>query len=96
MKLFLSLLLLAGVTASAQAPAKKPAPTPAPTATAKAETKPAPMPAATGFVGNSNSKVFHKSDCKAVATMKAGHKVAFATKAEAEKAGFKACKICKP
>ncbi len=76
---------------------KKAAPAPAaPKAdTKKAEAKPAPAPAAGGFVGNKDSKIFHKADCKTAAKMKAENKVSFASKAEAEKAGYKACKVCK-
>jgi hypothetical protein len=98
MKFFLTLLLLAGTVAFAQAPApttKKPA-TPAPVAAPKPEVKPTPAPIAGGLVGNSNSKIYHKSDCKQGVKMKASNKVAFASKADAEKAGFKPCKACKP
>ena len=49
-----------------------------------------------GFLGNKDSKTLHKADCKAAAKIKAANKVSFADKAEAEKAGFKACKVCKP
>jgi len=56
----------------------------------------APAPAATGFVGNKDSKVCHKADCKSVAKMKEANKVSFASAADAQKAGYKACKSCKP
>ena len=98
MKSPLSLLLLAGALAFAQAPAptsKKPAP-PAPAAAPKPEAKPAAAPAAGGFVGNTDSKIFHKADCKLGSKVKANHKMAFASKAEAEKAGYRPCKTCKP
>jgi hypothetical protein len=98
MKFILTSLLLAGTLAFAQAPApstKKPV-APAPVTATKPEAKPAPAPIAGGFVGNSNSKIYHKSDCKQGNKMKASNKVAFASKAEAEKAGYKACKSCKP
>jgi|GEM_PF-1968868 len=101
MKRFVTLLLLAGTMAFAQAPAKdtkKPAPAPAPKVAPapapKPEAKPAPV--AGGFLGNKDSKTLHKADCKLAAKMKAENKVVFATKAEAEKAGYKACKVCKP
>ena len=89
MKLLVTAFLLAGSLAFAQAPAKdakKPAPA------AKAEAK----PAAGGFVGNKDSKTLHRAGCKMAAKLKPENKVTFATKAEAEKAGFKACKVCKP
>jgi len=94
MKLLVTAFLLAGTLAFAQTPAKdakKPAPAKAAPA-AKAEAK----PAAGGFVGNKDSKTLHRAGCKMAAKLKPENKVTFATKAEAEKAGFKACKVCKP
>lgn len=95
MKLVVATLMLAGTMAFAQAPAKdakKTAPA--------AKTAPAPKteakPAAGGFVGNKESKTLHKADCKMAAKTKAENKTTFATKAEAEKAGYKPCKVCKP
>lgn len=97
MKLFAAALLLVTASALAQTPApKKPAPAPAP----KVEAKPAPKaeakPAATGFVANKASKVYHTADCAVGAKIKAENKVTLATKADADKGGFKACKVCKP
>ncbi len=90
MKLFAAALLLVAASAFAQAPAtKKPAPAPAP----KAEAKPA---AATGFVANKASMVYHKADCAVGAKIKAENKVTLATKADADKGGYKPCKVCKP
>ncbi|HJV89520.1 MAG TPA: Ada metal-binding domain-containing protein [Holophagaceae bacterium] len=90
----LALLALMGTLAFAQAPAKKAAPAPAP----KAAPAPAPKaaPVAGGFIGNKDSKIVHKADCKTAAKMKAENKVTFGSMAEAEKAGYKACKVCKP
>jgi hypothetical protein len=95
MKLLFTTLLLTGSLALAQAPAKdakKAAPAPAP----KAEAAKPATPAAAGFIGNKESKTLHKADCKIAAKMKAENKATFATKAEAEKAGYKPCKVCKP
>lgn len=90
MKPFLAAALLC-LPLLAQAPAPKPAkPAPAPAA------KPAAAPAASGFVGNKDSKTCHKADCKTAAKMKAANKVSFASAAEAQAQGFKACKVCKP
>ena len=87
-----ALLLAASVAAMAQAP--KPAPAPAkPAAPAAAPAKAAP---AAALVGNKESKTFHKADCKNAAKMKEANKTTFATAAEATKAGYKACKVCKP
>jgi hypothetical protein len=81
----------------AQGAAKKPATPPAKAEPAKPEAAKAKItPSAGGFVGNKDSKVFHKADCKTAVKMKAENKTTFASKAEAEKAGFKACKVCKP
>jgi methylphosphotriester-DNA--protein-cysteine methyltransferase len=94
MRLLATALLLAGTLAFAQAPAKdakKPAAAKAAPAT-KAEAK----PAAGGFVGNKDSKTLHRAGCKMAAKLKTENKVTFATKAEAEKAGYKPCKVCKP
>ena len=88
MKLLVSALLLASSVAFAQPPAKKAAPAAKPAA--------APAPVTAGFVGNKDSKIFHKAECKMAAKLKAEHKATFATKAEAEKAGYKPCKVCKP
>jgi Metal binding domain of Ada len=83
----LALLFAASVVASAQAPAAKPA---APAPAAK------PAPAAAAIVANKDSKTFHKADCKAAAKIKDANKTTFASAAEATKAGYKACKVCKP
>lgn len=63
----------------------------------KAAAKTAPAAAAaSALVGNKDSKTFHRADCKTAARMKAEHKTALASAAEAQKAGFTACKVCKP
>ena len=96
-----AVLVLTASLAFSQAPgkdAKKPAPVkaePAKAETAKSAIKPG-EPAASGFVGNKGSKTLHKADCKTAGKMKAANKVSFASKVEAEKAGYKACKTCKP
>ena len=84
----LALLLAASVVAIAQDPKAKPA-------AAAPAAKPAPA-AATGIVANKDSKTYHRPDCKAAAKIKDANKVTFATAAEATKAGYKACKVCKP
>jgi len=93
-----ALLLLAATLGFAQTTtkdAKKPAPVKA--EPAKAETaKTAIKPTEAGFVGNKDSKTYHKNDCKTAAKMKPANKVSLTSKADAEKAGFKACKVCKP
>lgn len=52
---------------------------------------------AEGFVGCSDTKLFHKGKCKWVKEIeKAGTRVALASKEEAIKKGYKACGDCKP
>ena len=46
------------------------------------------------FIGNKNSKIYHKPDCAAVKKMKDENKVAFASEEEAKKAKFRPCKKC--
>jgi hypothetical protein len=90
----LVLLFAASVAALAQDPKAKPAPAPKPAPAAPAA-KAAPAPAA-AIVANKDSKTFHKADCKSAAKIKDANKTTFATAAEATKAGYKACKVCKP
>lgn len=80
----------------AKAPAAKEAKAPAAKETKAATPAPAPAPKATAFVGHKESKTFHKAECRMAAKIKDANKVTFAAKAEADKAGFKACKVCKP
>ncbi|WP_005032861.1 Ada metal-binding domain-containing protein [Holophaga foetida] len=47
-------------------------------------------------VANKESKVFHKPTCKLAVKIKAENKASLASKADAAKDGYKACKICKP
>jgi hypothetical protein len=89
----LALLLAASVVAIAQEPKAKPAPVAKPAAAPAAKTAPAP---AAAIVANKDSKTFHKADCKSAAKIKEANKTTFATAAEATKAGYKACKVCKP
>jgi hypothetical protein len=85
------LFAAASVAALAQT---KPAPAPA--------TKPATKPAAPAanpagaILANKDSKTYHRTDCKVAAKMKVANQTSFATAAEADKAGYKACKVCKP
>jgi len=97
-----TLILALSALSLLAAPAKdaKTAPKPTPAAAAKPEAKPAPAkteaktaPAA-ALIGNKDSKIYHQADCKMAAKMKPENKTTFASKAEAEKAGYKACKSC--
>ena len=46
------------------------------------------------YVGNRNSKVFHRLNCGHVKRMRERNKVYFSSREGAVKAGFRACKIC--
>ncbi|GLH70153.1 hypothetical protein GETHPA_16860 [Geothrix rubra] len=75
---------------AAPATAAKPAPATRPAPAAKA------VPSASAIVANKDSKTFHRADCTFVAKMKPANRVAFANAAEAARAGYKPCKVCKP
>jgi hypothetical protein len=91
-RFMLALLCACSVAALAQDPKAKPA-APAKPAPAVAAAKAAP---AAAIVANKGSKIFHRTDCKAAAKIKDANKTTFASAAEAQKAGYKACKVCKP
>ena len=48
------------------------------------------------FVGSKNSNKFHNPSCTWAQRIKPENRVYFASVAEAEKAGYVPCKICKP
>ena len=48
------------------------------------------------FVGSKDSDKYHTMDCPIVKNIKEANKVIFKTAAEAQKAGYKACKKCQP
>lgn len=48
------------------------------------------------YIGNSNTKKFHKSTCSYVKQMKSSNKVKFTSRSAAIKAGYVPCKVCKP
>lgn len=48
------------------------------------------------FVGSRKSNVYHRPNCSAAGRIKPENLISFKTKAEAEKAGYRPCKICKP
>ena len=48
------------------------------------------------YIGNRNSRIFHRLDCYCVKRMKETNKIYFANKEKAIKLGFRPCKICKP
>ena len=87
-RVLLALLLAAAMVAVAQEPKTKPAePKTAPARTAATSS---------AIIANKDSKIFHRADCKLASKMKDSNRVSFASAAEAEKAGYKACKVCKP
>lgn len=48
------------------------------------------------FVGSKNSNKYHNLSCTWAGRIKPENRVYFASVAEAEKAGYVACKVCKP
>lgn len=48
------------------------------------------------YVGNRNTKKFHRLSCRDVKRMKKSNKVYFSTRKKAVKARYKACKHCHP
>ena len=104
-RVMLALLLSISVAALAQDAKAKPAPVAKPAAAApaakpataaKAAPAAAPAKATAAIVANKDAKTYHRADCKAAAKIKDANKTTFASAAEADKAGYKACKICKP
>jgi hypothetical protein len=53
-------------------------------------------PITSPFVGNSATHFFHRATCPNALEMKTSHRVAFETRSEAIKAGYRACGLCKP
>lgn len=48
------------------------------------------------YIGNTNSRKFHRPDCKSAAKMSDKNKVTFSTRDEAIADGYQPCKICNP
>lgn len=48
------------------------------------------------YIANSNTMKYHLPNCRWVGEMSNSNKVPFKNKADAEKAGYQACKVCKP
>ncbi len=51
---------------------------------------------ASSYVGNSTSRKFHYADCASARKMNQKNRVYFNSRDEAVKAGYVACKKCKP
>ncbi len=61
-----------------------------------AQPAPAKAPTTGAILANKDSRIFHRADCKLAAKMKEANRTSFASSVEASKAGYKACKVCKP
>jgi hypothetical protein len=48
------------------------------------------------FVGSSKSSIYHRPDCRWAKEIRPNNEVWFSSCEEAEAAGYKACKVCKP
>ena len=87
----IALMLALPSLMAAQAPAPSAPETQAPAKTHHHRAK------SKGFVGCTETKLFHKPGCAHVADIeKAGTKVSFTNRAEAVQAGYKPCEDCKP
>ena len=53
-------------------------------------------PQEASYVGNQNSKVFHRPDCPSVGKMKEENQVGFASRQEALDQGYDPCQNCNP
>lgn len=62
----------------------------------KAETTKKVQKKEAGFVASKEGGKYHKASCGLAKNIKPENKIAFKTKAEAEKAGYKPCGVCKP
>jgi len=64
-----------------------------------ATASPSPSPSQTtaaNYIGNSNTKVFHRPTCRYVSQIAPEHIVYFSTREEAISAGYRPCKVCNP
>jgi len=50
----------------------------------------------TCYYGSINTKVFHRPDCRYAKKIKKNNLKIFKSKSQAEKAGYRPCKVCKP
>lgn len=49
-----------------------------------------------GYIGSINSDKYHYQDCEWAKKIKAENEILFANTEEAEKAGYRPCKTCRP
>lgn len=55
-----------------------------------------PTGSKSGYIGNKNSKKFHRPDCRWAAEIAPHNRVEFGTREEAIAAGYVPCKVCRP
>jgi len=48
------------------------------------------------YIWNKKTKIYHKINCRYVKLIKKSNRVYFKTKLQAQKAGYKPCKVCIP
>ena len=48
------------------------------------------------YIGNRNTRKFHRASCSSVSQMNEGNKVGFDSRSEAIEGGYDPCKRCKP
>ena len=66
------------------------------TASAKSDAKKTSQKKETGYVASKGGDKYHKPSCGLAGNIKPENKLTFKSKAEAEKAGYKPCAVCKP
>lgn len=54
------------------------------------------VPSGGGYIGNKNSKKFHRPDCQWAQKISPANRVYFKTREEAIQQGYVPCKVCKP
>ena len=79
-----------------QQPVSQPTETPQQPSNPPTETPQQPIQNTAVYIGNKNSKVFHKADCSSVKRMKESNKVTLSSKEQAIAQGYTPCKVCQP
>lgn len=86
----------ASSTGQTQQPVSQPTETPQQPNSQTTETPQQPVQNTVVYIGNKNSKIFHKADCSSVKRMKESNKVALSSREQAIAQGYTPCQICQP
>lgn len=85
-----------GAPTTAQTPVSQPTEIPQQPMNQPTETLQQPVQNTVAYIGNKNSKVFHKADCSSVKRMKDSNKVTLSSREQAIAQGYIPCKVCQP